>query len=233
MTSETIDAELALIVITGVAWTIVYIGAIWIGFRQKTYAIPLVALGLNLAWESTYGVLDLRTALSVQSADNVAWVLVDLVWVAADIAIVYTFFRFGRAEFPAFLTQRLFVGGAVIVFGASFAVQWLFVAEFGVDDGANYSGFLQNLLMSGLFIAMFVARRGLRGQSLTIAIAKWIGTLTPTILYGAIASSSFILGLGIMCCVLDLAYIGLVIWAKSRPDALAAAPTPAAQRVAA
>src|SRR5689334_14837729 len=33
--------------------------------------------------------------------------------------------------------------------------------------------------MSGLFIAMFVGRRGSRGQSLVIAGAKWIGTLAP------------------------------------------------------
>jgi hypothetical protein len=39
--------------------------------------------------------------------------------------------------------------------------------------------------MSGLFIAMFVARRGPRGQSILLAVAKWIGTLAPTILFGA------------------------------------------------
>lgn len=36
--------------ISGLAWTIVYINSIWIGFRHKTYAIPMAALALNFAW---------------------------------------------------------------------------------------------------------------------------------------------------------------------------------------
>ena len=68
--------------------------------------------------------------------------------------------------------------------------------------------------MSVLFIAMFVARRGSRGQSLVIAVAKWIGTLAPTILFGALAGSAFILGIGLLCSVFDLAYIGLLVWAR-------------------
>jgi len=205
--------------ISGLAWTIVYINAIWIGFRHKTYAIPMAALALNFAWESTYAVHDLTASVSPQG-------LVDLVWALADVVIVYTFFTFGRAEFPRFVTRPMFTAWGVLVFGASYAVQWLFMAQFGVNDAARYSAFLQNLLMSGLFIAMLVARRGLRGQSLTIAIAKWLGTLAPTILIGALGNSPFILGIGIMCSVFDVAYIGLVVWVKTHPNALAAAGTP-------
>jgi hypothetical protein len=213
--------EAFLTAISGLAWTIVYIDAIRIGFRQKTYAIPMAALGLNFAWESTYAVHDLAAAVSLQG-------LVDLVWALADLAIVYTFFAFGRAEFPRFVTRPMFTIWGILVFGASYAVQWLFIAQFGVDHAARYSAFLQNLLMSGLFIAMLVARRGLRGQTLTIAIAKWLGTLAPTILIGVLGNSPFILGIGIMCSVFDLVYIGLAVWVKTHPDALAAADMPAA-----
>jgi hypothetical protein len=73
---------------------------------------------------------------------------------------------------------------------------------------------LQNLLMSVLFIAMFVARRWPRGQSIVIAVAKWIGTLAPTFLFGVLAGSAFIVGVGLLCSVFDLAYIGLLVWAR-------------------
>jgi len=208
-----------LTVISGLAWTIVYISSIWIGFRHKTYTIPMAALALNFAWESTYAVHDLAASLSPQG-------LVDLVWALADLVIVYTFFAFGRGEFPRFVTRPMFAAWGILVFGASYAVQWLFMAQFGANDAARYSAFLQNLLMSGLFIAMLVARRGLRGQTLTIAIAKWLGTLAPTILIGVLGNSPFILGIGIMCSVFDLAYIGLTVWVKTHPDALAAADVP-------
>ena len=64
--------------------------------------------------------------------------------------------------------------------------------------------------MSGLFIAMFAARGGTRGQTLLIAVAKWIGTLAPTIVFGWYGNSPLILGVGGLCSVFDLAYIGLL-----------------------
>jgi hypothetical protein len=212
--------ELFLDAVSGLAWTIVYIEAIRIGFRHRTYAIPMAALGLNIAWESTYAVHDMMGSMSLQG-----WV--NLVWALADVVIVYTFFAFGRAEFPRWVTRPMFAVWGVLLFGASYAVQWLFLAEFGAQDAARYSAFLQNLLMSGLFVAMLVARRGLRGQTLTIAVAKWLGTLAPTLAIGVLKDSPFILGIGILCSVFDLAYVGLVVWVKAHPEALAETAAPA------
>ena len=194
---------LFLTVLSGLAWTLVYAESIRLGFRDRTYAIPLAALGLNFAWEWVYGINGLFGPINAQAVIN-------LVWALADVVIVYTFFRFGRAEFPT-LTKPMFVGWGLLIIGVSFAVQLLLLGEFGVNDAARYSAFLQNLLMSGLFIAMLVARRGLRGQSLVIAVAKWIGTLAPTMLFGVLHQSTLILGLGLMCSVLDLIYIGLIL----------------------
>jgi hypothetical protein len=206
--------SIALTVLSGIAWTIVYIEAIRLGFKQRTYAMPIAVLALNIAWESIYSFLDLRDGVSIQGIINVVWVL-------ADIVIVYTFFRFGRAELPGFVTRPMFVSWGVAILGIGFAVQLLFLSEFGHSSAQAYSAFLQNALMSGLFIAMFVARRGNRGQSLLLGVAKWIGTLAPTIAFGIVDEFNlFILGLGIICSVLDLTYIGLLIWARRRPEAL-------------
>lgn len=74
------------------------------------------------------------------------------------------------------MTRPLFAAWGALLFGAAFAVQWLFLAHFGMHDAVRYSAFLQNLLMSVLFVALYAARRGGRGQSLVIAVAKWLGT---------------------------------------------------------
>jgi hypothetical protein len=108
----------------------------------------------------------------------------------------------------------MFIGWGAAVIAAAYVVHWLFITEFGWNAAARYTAFLQNALMSGLFIALFVARCGPRGQSVVIGCAKWIGTLAPTIVFGALAGSAFILALGILCCVFDLAYIGLLLWAR-------------------
>jgi hypothetical protein len=203
---------LFLTIVSGLAWTAVYVDAIRIGFRDRTYAIPAAALGLNFAWETIYAARSVATGISAQGVFNIAWGL-------ADVVIVYTFLRFGRSELPAWVTRRLFIGWALLLGVTSFAVQLLFVVEFGWGDAPRYAAFLQNLLMSGLFIALFVARRGSRGQSLLIAVAKWIGTLAPTIVFGWYGNSPLILGVGILCSLFDLAYIGLLWRARSLPTA--------------
>jgi hypothetical protein len=199
---------LFLTIVSGLAWTVVYIDAIRVGFRDRTYAVPAAALGLNFAWEALYATRSITTGISAQGFFNIAWGL-------ADVVIVYTFLKFGRSELPAWVTRRLFIGWALLLAVTSFAVQLLFVAEFGWDAASRYAAFLQNLLMSGLFIAMFVARGGSRGQTLLIAVAKWIGTLAPTFVFGWYGHSPLILGVGLLCSILDLAYLGL-LW-RSRP----------------
>jgi hypothetical protein len=144
---DTADWELLLAAITGIAWTIVYINAIQVGFRQRTFAMPLAALALNFAWELTYSAVDLRTAVDVPTSTNVAWAVVEIVWAFFDVAIVYTFFKFGRAEFPS-LSREAFVGGAVLAFVVSGVLQWLFIVEFGAAVGVRYSAFLQTVVMS-------------------------------------------------------------------------------------
>ncbi|MGW2677395.1 transmembrane-type terpene cyclase [Streptomyces sp. NPDC001436] len=204
--------ELILTLVSGVAWTLVYAEAIRVGLRDRTYAMPVAALALNLAWEATYAVVDLRGGLSAQG-------VVDVVWCAADLVIVSTYLRYGRAELPAFVTRPVFAAWSALVFATGFAVQWLFLAHFGAHDASRYAAFLQNLLMSGLFLALYTARRGPRGQSLLIAAAKWPGTLAPTVLFGAMEGSGFILGLGALCSVFDLAYIGVLAAGRRRAGA--------------
>jgi hypothetical protein len=202
---------LFLTLVSGIAWTVVYIESIRVGFRDRSYAMPVAALALNIAWESIHAAHALATEISAQGFVNAIWTL-------ADVVIVYTFIRFGRRELPEFVTRPLFAAWTALIFATAYLVQWMFIAEFGWVIGARYSAFLQNLLMSGLFISMFVARRGARGQSLVIAAAKWLGTLAPTILFGIIYGSPFILGLGILCSVFDIVYTGLLLWDRRRPS---------------
>jgi hypothetical protein len=70
--------------------------------------------------------------------------------------------------------------------------------------------------MSGLFIAMFVARRGARGQSLVIAAGKWLGTVAPTIIFWEETVHSR------PWHPQRIAYIGLLVWQRQGADRLRA-----------
>jgi hypothetical protein len=216
--------KILLIVISGVCWTIVYLDGIRVGLRDKSYAIPFYALALNFAWEAFYTYHGFRiNGVDTQNVFNA-------IWLTFDIGILYTYFRFGRKYFKPWRDQPPataggsdfpFIGWSVLGLITAFAVQYAVLREFGVAKGAAYSAFPQNLIMSILFIAM-LARRGSReGQSLTIAVSKWIGTLAPTILFGVIGQGGFprgsflILIVGLFCSVFDLIYIGLL--AKTKP----------------
>src|ERR1700694_3306775 len=94
---------LLLTALSGIAWTIVYVESIRIGFKQKTYAMPIAALGLNIAWEWTYAARDLAS----DPQQLQAWV--NLVWALADVVILTTFFRYGRSEFPGFVSRPVFI----------------------------------------------------------------------------------------------------------------------------
>jgi len=212
--NEIETVKLVLTLVSGVCWTVVYIDGIRLGIKEQSYAIPFYALALNLSWEL------LQTFYGFQS-DLSAPTVINAVWFVFDVGILYTYFRYGRKYFPRNLPSGAFIGWSLVGLVTAFLVEFAFIREFGVGDAAGYSAFLQNLLMSVLFIDMLVKRGSREGQSLTIAINKWLGTLAPTILFGIIGAggfprgSSLILVLGVLCSVFDLIYIWLVFRVKS------------------
>jgi len=215
--------KIILTLVSGICWTVVYIDGIRLGFKHRSYAIPFFALALNFAWELLYTYYGFQTTVSVQA-------VVNAIWSVLDIGILITYFKFGRKYFPARGFGHLpadvndkskaFVGWSVLALIAAFAVELAFRKEFGVRVGAGYSAFLQNLLMSVLFIDLLVKRQSREGQSLTIAVSKWLGTLAATILFGVIGDGGFphgsalIVIVGTLCSGFDLLYIGLLLQAK-------------------
>lgn len=209
--------ETFLTVLSGIGWIIVYEECIRLGFRQKTYAMPFFALGLNFAWELIYTVADIFLKAHgplvgmtlVQSIANAAWVCL-------DVLILCTYFKYGKKEWPDGISSKLFVPWSVLGLICCFALQLVFIQEFGFVMAAQYSAFLQNLLMSVLFISLYVKRGSMEGQSVLLAVAKWIGTLAPTILMGIMTFNAVVFVCGIFCTVFDLIYIGLLLKARNK-----------------
>jgi len=191
---------MVLILLGGICWTIVYIELIFWGFKEKAYGMPFIALALNFTWEALHSYLGLKNDISnIQT-----WII--LIWFILDTVIVCTYLIYGKKYFPKQSSKLYFMPWTIIIFLMSFVLQYCFVLEFG-NLGKVYSAFIQNLIMSILFINMIVNRTTTAGQSLTIAINKWIGTLAFTILFGVIGGSKLILAIGIFCSVFDILYI--------------------------
>lgn len=190
-----------LILISGISWSIVYIELINRGFKDKAYGMPLFALAFNIAWEFMYGFL-VGTGVNVQRVVNIVWCLLDVV-------IIYTYFKYGRKDFPKD-KERFFVPWSLAAFAVGFLVIYFAHYEFENFWGARYTAFAQNLMMSVLFIAMLVRRNNVDGQSIYIAIFKMLGTLAPTIQMSIQTGSKLILILGIGCFLYDVIYIWML-----------------------
>lgn len=201
-----------LTVLSGLGWVIVYEECIRLGIKQKTYAMPFWALGLNFAWELIYTVSDIfLKAHGPLEGMNLVQAAANAAWVCLDVVILATYFRYGKKEWPVQIDGRLFVPWSILGLACCFALQLVFIAEFGFVMAAQYSAFLQNLLMSVLFIVLYVRRGGMEGQSILLATAKWIGTLAPTILMGVLTFNWVVLVCGIFCSVFDVIYIVLLL----------------------
>ncbi len=196
-----------LVSISGITWTIVYIELIRKGFKEKACGMPLFALTLNLAWELIYAIDGLfisKSFILVQSIANV-------VWAFFDIFILITWFLYGR-QYMNEKSKKYFIPYTILAIIVAFTMQFAFYFSCSTSEIASiYSAYAQNVLMSIMFVAMLFKQDNTKAQSLTIAISKWIGTLTPTI-YGAIYAvdlglNYYVLLTGILCSVFDLIYI--------------------------
>lgn len=204
-----------LIIISGICWSAVYADSIRTGFKQKTYCMPLFALGLNIAWEGIYSYTDLfvRHSYDAQAFANAAWFLLDIV-------IVYTYFKFGREECKSNTEKKWFIPWTLLALVICFVLQMLFMVEFGDVEGEKYSAFLQNIIMSIAYLYMLKERNSSKGQTMLIALCKCIGTVTPTI-FGALQGNMFILVTGIICFIFDVIYIYFLYKVKQKEKLIA------------
>lgn len=204
------DLTMFLLLLSGICWSIVYIDCIRIGMKDKSYAMPYWALVLNFSWEL------LQTVLGFKELGLQTQTIVNTCWVVLDVGILYTYFNYGYKEFPGSFSKKWFYAWSLFGLLVSFVLQYYFIKQFGLILGGCYSAFLQNLLMSILFIGMLFKRKSSTGQTMFIAVMKWIGTLAPTILFGIIGidkiggPNKLALVLGILIFMFDVIYIFLL-----------------------
>jgi hypothetical protein len=191
-----------LTLVSGLSWTIVYIDIVNRGLRDRTCGMPFFALAFNITWELIYAFL-IYQGVPLQRVVNVVWFVLDL-------GILYTHFKYGRQEFKsgsATTPVVAFVAWSAAALVVAFFVLYFAGREFPDARGGTYSAFAQNLMMSVLFISMLVRRDSVNGQSMYIAIFKWLGTLAPAILVYLSTGSSLLLVLGIAIFFYDVLYI--------------------------
>jgi hypothetical protein len=154
-------------IIADVLWMLAYVFAIRAGFRDHTYGVPMLAVCLNFSWEFVFSIIirpnsKLRLTLT-------------LLWLAIDSVILYQLLRWGAADqLPAI--QRHFVPVVIGTLILAVIGHLTFYRTYE-DPGGQEDAFAINLIMSVLFVFLFLGRPDMRGLSYATAWLKMIGTL--------------------------------------------------------
>jgi hypothetical protein len=189
----------------GIFWILTYLFIIHKGFKDKTYGMPLIALCANISWEFIFSFI---------LSHSPPQLFVNYLWFGLDCLIVFQFFRFYKNELKNLSSLKVCTAfGLLIVSAFSIILSEAILLD---DNEGVYAAFGQNLLMSILFVYMFFKRgRGLRGQSIFIAVFKMVGTGLTSLhfyFYEPISQSSFVLPyLFFLILFFDLLYVILVL----------------------
>ncbi len=151
-----------------VFWCIAYALMIRRGIKDRSYGMPMVALCLNVAWETYFAFFS-----NAQLANRVGYGL----YLAADLGVLWTCLRYGPEDFAPGLARRTFrvltlttlVGGFVLVrqFSLSFD-----------DSYGGISATFTTLLLSVLMVGMILRRDSVRGQSFYIGFFVLVGNIS-------------------------------------------------------
>ena len=178
---------------SGLFWTLTYILIIRRSWRDKTYGMPMVAICANISWEFIY---------SFVYPHPQPQLYIDYLWLLFDLGILLLYLRFGKKEFTPQLSPSLFL--PTFLFTLAFAaLTILFISQEFKEYIGVYAAFAQNLVMSILFIHLFLKREDAAGQSLYIALCKMIGTVFPSVLFYLYFPHSYLL---------ILLYLGIFIF---------------------
>ncbi|WP_197523561.1 transmembrane-type terpene cyclase [Actinokineospora pegani] len=208
--------------LTALGWLTTYVLAIRQAARDSRVAIPAFLVAVNFAWE--FSLTFLLEQYPEQRVMNGAWAVVNSV-------LVYQAFRHGRRD-HTWLSPRGFrwALGGMLVWAALLVMAG--ANEFHDLDGM-YIGMMVNVPLSAGFLVMLRSRGSSVGQSMHIAVAKFVGSLfaglTGFMLY---PSRTLFLVLIPTMVALDVVYIVLLrrrMLAEGRPlwDLRARAPRPA------
>lgn len=148
-------------------WIVAYTAIIYRGFRDKSYGMPVPALAANLSWEAAYSfVLD-------PFGDYIHTLSIPCFCI--DLIIAVQCLMYGKTSMTSPLLRRWFRSIVVAAVAIAFPVVYLGFLEFH-DPAGEYTGFGINFMMSLLFLALLERRPGAAGQSMYIAVFKWLGT---------------------------------------------------------
>jgi hypothetical protein len=185
-----------------VVWAPAYIAIVIIAVRKRRLEIPVIAVTANVTWEFLWGfVFRQNMGPGLQWVYRGACIL--------DLLILFAVFRLGRTQSLAPIYARYFNLVVVALLASWIAFYWsLHSSHYDLPLG-SMSAYLDNILMSGLYIWFVMTRADPRDLSFTVAWSKGLGTgMVSVFVFMEYPNNAFIKTLAVMVAILDFVYLG-------------------------
>jgi ribose/xylose/arabinose/galactoside ABC-type transport system permease subunit len=183
------------------AWAPAYVAVVIIAFRHQRLEIPIIAATSNVTWEFLWGfVFTQDMGPGLQFVYRGACIM--------DLFILFNVFRYGAKQTNSPLLRQYHVPLVLVQL-----VGWGFFFWSLRDSGydlplGSVSAYLDNIVMSSLYLWLLLSRPDPRDLSLTVALSKGIGTGMVTVfVFMRYPDNSFVRTLAVMVGLLDLTYI--------------------------
>lgn len=196
-------AEHLLFAVGCLMWVFVYFIVIH-NFRKKQFVeIPMIAICANFAWEFLWSWVYMTDMGSL-------YVWGYRIWFFLDCFIVYAIFRYGYKQLVSMPKESyvyLLTGGLA----ASFFILYFYIGnyDYPISHMGAYSGYVLNVMMSALYISLFVRMRNPGLFSLPAAWLKGVGTLLISVFCFLHFDDWFLISMCIVTAALDASYLYL------------------------
>jgi len=157
-----------------IGWLVAYVLFIRLGFKEKTYGIPAIAMCGNVGWELTNSLLIYPAYLGI-------W-LGQIMWVGFDVLVFVTIWKYGASEIERehAILRRWFRWLIVLGVLTSMVLSLVFALHFH-DPQGTVAGWELAFVQSLMMIGMLLRRGSTRGQSVYIALGIVIGNIAAYI----------------------------------------------------
>ncbi|MFL5754110.1 MAG: hypothetical protein ACJ76F_11930 [Bacteroidia bacterium] len=186
-------------------WVFTYVIVIRNIVKMKFVEIPIVAVCANFAWEFLWSFV-FRTDMG----ELYIWGY--RIWFFLDCFIVFGLFRYGVKQVSLPLIAKyysLITAACIAAWGVMLYYYIKIYDEPFTHMGAN-SGYILNVMMSALFITLFLRMKQPQSFSLLSAWFKGVGTILITIFCFLHFKDGFLLSMCIVTGILDIIYISML-----------------------
>lgn len=184
----------------GLIWSTAYLMIIRRGYIDRSYGMPVLAVCLNISWECIFAFI---------YPHDKPQLFINYFWFFIDIVILSQLFKYLPLELSQY--KKKYVWGFLLVCVISaVTVEWCFTIVLDHCHSGMVLAYLQNLLMSILFVSMLNHRNSIRGQSIYIAVLKMLGTLSISIgilIYNSGPTKLLLICLSVWVFIFDMIYL--------------------------